>query len=146
MGWMYVNRQPRTKIADFFKEVFDYDNENCKGEVLECKVVHRREAYIAYKITNKTDNTEKVIAVVCLLDYRNHDYHNFGYKDMSEDMHPYYYNCPASVFNLLSCTDNENSNKWRLTCVERAIEKEKERIARKERRKRLKEAELARGW
>lgn len=43
----------------------------------------------------------------------------FGYKPMSEDEHPYYHDCPISILNLLSETDNDWANEWRNTCRKR---------------------------
>jgi len=57
--------------------------------------------------------------MVCLLDYRPNDYHNFGYKDMEEPMGPYYYNCPERILKLLTPTTNEYALKWRKKCWER---------------------------
>lgn len=37
----------------------------------------------------------------------------WGYKDMSEDMHPFYYDCPMSLLDVAGQTDNECANKWR---------------------------------
>lgn len=41
---------------------------------------------------------------------------NFFYKDMSEDMGPCYYDCPASILDMLSETDNEYALNWRTNC------------------------------
>lgn len=43
----------------------------------------------------------------------------FFYKDMSEDMIPYYFDCPKSVLKELSSTDNENALEWRRQCAEK---------------------------
>lgn len=43
----------------------------------------------------------------------------FGYKDMDETCMPYYFDCPVSILNLLTPTDNEDANKWRNACREK---------------------------
>lgn len=43
---------------------------------------------------------------------------DFGYKDMDETMHPYYYDCPKSIFELLTPTTNENALAWRRGVLE----------------------------
>ncbi len=48
---------------------------------------------------------------------------NFWYKDMSEDMLPYYFDCPLSILKLLSPTDNESALDWRRRCQEKAERK-----------------------
>jgi hypothetical protein len=47
----------------------------------------------------------------------------FYYKDMTEDMLPYYFDCPKSIIKALSPTDNENANIWRNKCLEKKAKK-----------------------
>lgn len=47
----------------------------------------------------------------------------FYYKDMSEDMGPFYYDCPPSILKLLSPTDSESALEWRRLCREKAERK-----------------------
>lgn len=47
-------------------------------------------------------------------------YHNFSYKDISEDMGPSESKCPESILKLLSPTDSEWANEWRTRCREYA--------------------------
>lgn len=49
----------------------------------------------------------------------------FMYKDMDETVGPFQRDCPASILNLLSPTDDEYSLKWRKGCREN-IEKKKD--------------------
>ena len=49
----------------------------------------------------------------------------WGYKDMSEDCEPFYYDCPASILNLLTPTQNENAKHWREVCRATLAEKSK---------------------
>lgn len=46
------------------------------------------------------------------------DRDEFAYKDMDETVIPFYYDCPNSILNLLTPTDNEHSNYWRERCRE----------------------------
>lgn len=105
-------------IFDFFKREFEYSSECGYRRIIDCAVVNLREAYLAVEQGYPSGGKE-VFAVVCLLSYRPNDYYNIGYKDMSEDMHPYYYNCPERILKLLTPTDNEQSNEWRRKCWER---------------------------
>lgn len=57
-----------------------------------------------------------VFAAVFLTSTDMKDYFNFSYKDMDETMHPYYYDCPKSILNLLSPTENKSANEWRQNC------------------------------
>lgn len=54
---------------------------------------------------------------------------DWGYKDMSEDMEPYYYDCPASILALLTPATSEGAKKWREECRKRIAEKSEKRKA-----------------
>ena len=55
----------------------------------------------------------------------NNEYHNLGFKDMTEDMGVYLYDCPKSILDILSETDDELSLEWRKACYEQ-LEAKKE--------------------
>ena len=44
---------------------------------------------------------------------------NFGLKYLDETCGPYAFDCPESILNLLTPTDNEYANNWRKQCRER---------------------------
>ena len=52
---------------------------------------------------------------------------NFGTKFMDETMGPCYYDCPKSILNLLTETDNEEAKAWRIKCATRNAQKARER-------------------
>jgi hypothetical protein len=58
----------------------------------------------------KNVDSGKVFAVVYLTKRRNG---SIAVKDVSENAGPYYFDCPAKVFNLLTKTDNEWALEWR---------------------------------
>jgi hypothetical protein len=58
----------------------------------------------------KNVSSGKVFAVVYLTKRRNG---SIAVKDMSEGAGPYYFDCPAKVFKLLTETENELSLEWR---------------------------------
>lgn len=66
---------------------------------------------------------EPVWAAVFLTRVDSRDYFNFAYKDMSEDVEPFYYDCPLSILKLLSSTTDESALKWRQKCKERSEQK-----------------------
>ena len=70
------------------------------------------------------ENEQTIWGCVMLTSVDNNNYYNFNYKDMSEDMGPCCYDCPESILNLLSPTNNEYANEWRKKCRDR-IEKKK---------------------
>ena len=68
----------------------------------------------------QTDGTVIKYACVYLLKGRSNTRYGWGYKDMDETMHPYYYDFPVSWLDLLSPTDSENARKWREEVRKRA--------------------------
>lgn len=70
------------------------------------------------KRVNKTiidipTNEQEVFATVILTGV---DKNLFFYKEISENMGPCYYDCPESILNLLSPTDNKYALRWRKDC------------------------------
>lgn len=120
MGWTYTHKDKGITIKDFFTKEFSGEN----GEVIDCAVVERKTAYIAYR--GKKGRLEgKVTAFICLLGYSK-DYYNFGYKDMDETMGAYEAKCPERILNLLSPVEEfglsergmEYASEWRKSCWE----------------------------
>ena len=118
MGWLFYHRPRGGKMVDEFSKQFDYDNDKASGKVIACKTYARKGiAYLAYEIKRKEAGERDVIGVVVLIKFVR-DHYNFGYKDMTEDMGPYFYACPQLILNLLTPTDNENALAWRKRCRE----------------------------
>lgn len=66
-----------------------------------------------YYAAMKSTKTGEVWALVALTDiYKG----QFFYKDMSEDMEPFYYECPDEILDLLSPTEYEGALRWREKC------------------------------
>lgn len=65
------------------------------------------------------ENERHIFAAIFLTYTDMKDHFNFGYKDMSESMGPYKYDCPKGILDLLPPTDNEYALEWRKKCYER---------------------------
>lgn len=74
--------------------------------------------YAAVERVHKKTGERIVWAAVIKITHGRGDY-GFCYKDMSEDMGPYYYDCPAKVLDLLTPTESEYAKAWRAKCRER---------------------------
>lgn len=72
--------------------------------------------YAAIKSVLK--NEVNVFAVIVLTSVNNKLYDNFGYKNMSENCGPYYYQCPMGILKLLTPTTDELALEWREKCYE----------------------------
>lgn len=83
--------------------------------------------YAAVNVKDSKKNTNQTFGVVALTSTRLTNGMNFAYKDMGESMGPYYYDCPESILNLLSPTDNEYALEWRKRCREKIKAKKEKR-------------------
>lgn len=132
--WQHATHYKNGKV-DRKAECDAYFNEENKG----CYVVEKsalvgtvyyaairhigRRNYKTNEITEIPASEQEVFAVIFLTGMNMKDSFNFGYKDMEESMHPYYYDCPAGILKLLSPTDNASANEWRENCLQRAAQK-----------------------
>jgi hypothetical protein len=64
------------------------------------------------------EDEQRVFAVVFLTSTNMKDYFNFAYKDMDESCGPYQCDCPRSILDLLTPTENEYAKEWRKQCYE----------------------------
>ena len=122
MGWNYLHVTKGTKVEEIFKKEFEYTNET-KGsytKVIACKSTPT-EAYLAI------DCNGDVYGLVCLINRRKNEYCNFGYKSIDEYSHPYYYNTPKSILDLLTPTLDDNANTWREKCYENIARNEQKK-------------------
>lgn len=78
---------------------------------------------VLYGAVNDTDKNTNEPIVWCLVAPIKFSTRNFQTemccKLMDETEHPYYFDCPKSILDLLSNTDNEYALQWRMKCRER---------------------------
>lgn len=130
MGWTYPHGASRRQCIEELtpKErgygesmgasVFRTLRHCCRGNVL-----------YALHETVKSDGASTKWIGVYLLQRDNRD-GSWGYKDMDESMHPYYYNCPVSYLDQADEPFNESAKKWRAE-VRRQAQERKEQNAKK---------------
>lgn len=116
MGWTVMYRYE--PIKELFKREVEASG---RYKVLECRIVHMTELYSAILDTE----TNNVMAEVWLMRHYRTGY-NFGYKAMAETCYPYYFNCPKSVLDKLTPTNNEYANTWREQCLEKINKRNKQ--------------------
>ena len=137
MGWTeyhaYTEYNPKTRRYEVNRKaecdrLFNCDMVNGLGkfEVLKSRMVGST-YYAAVKRTTfaTEEKPEEVIvfAAIVLTSVNSKNYYNFAYKDMSECSGPYKYDCPKSILDLLTPTENEWANEWRQKCYETLKEK-----------------------
>ncbi len=118
MGWTYTNKDKHVSASEYIeKHLLVWNRPGYKYTVLDGGVVKFRTYYGAVEQLNLDTNERNVFAVVILLNYPK-DYHNFGYKDMSEDMGPCQSECPERILKLLTPTASEYAIEWRKRCYD----------------------------
>lgn len=123
MGWTSYHAKHYTRRGEIDRksecdEVFTENGENGKWEVLKSSM-HGSTYYAAVRRTRPSGESY-VFAAVCLTSVDSSDYFDFSYKDMDESMGPYSYDCPLSILDLLSPTENEYALAWRERCRSKA--------------------------
>ncbi len=120
MGWTILYRYNSPKnYAEEKQLIIDLFRPAEKFDVLQASKVGSV-WYVAARL--KLEENSPVIACVIQTSRKNGE---FGYKDMDETMHPYFYGAPLSLLNKLTPTDNARANDWRNECRKRHAEKEK---------------------
>ncbi|WP_328276171.1 DUF6927 domain-containing protein [Sphingobium sp.] len=125
MGWLFM---PFTSMGghrtakSYLDAQLTYTHDNGDGttrglRVLASSCPGNRVHYAA--VQSLVDGIPgEVFASVCLVRWnpRSKDGHQFGYKDMGENMGPYEADCPAAILDLLTPTTNQYALEWRERC------------------------------
>jgi hypothetical protein len=112
VGYTGVHREKGISSKDFFQhELFPAGT----GQIIESATVGS-----VFYAAVKTALTQEVWGLVVIFKYDSKDYFNFTFKEMSDDMGPYYYDCPKRVLDKLTPTDNRFANDWREKCYAKA--------------------------
>lgn len=119
MGWISFHLFKGESAKAYLDKVYGgiiYDKSGesiIERKVLKSALVNFREYYCALSIVDNRTGSKKVVAGVAKIEYDNKDFDNFSYKAMDETYGPFLYNCPESVFNLLTETDSRFAIEWR---------------------------------
>ena len=111
MGWTYTRKEKGMSIDKFFDVELADSNIKFVGKGYFCNFhEYYRACYNAKKNT--------YFCFVALIDTKGDRDYNFGYKDMSEDMGPYIYNCPERILKIVerSAPCGEYAAEWRKKC------------------------------
>lgn len=120
MGWTSYN-------AEFYKngkvdrkaecdKMYTQKEHNGYPKLTVLKSVMIGSVYYA-AVESIKNNNRNVFAAVVLTSTNTNDYYNFSYKDMDESIAGFY-DCPKSILDLLTPTDNEHALEWRRLCKE----------------------------
>jgi len=123
MGWLFMKSLGgHSGPRQYLDAQFTYKHPEDTSKVLRSALVHLRVYYAAVDHFRHATEDRKVWAMVCLVKYnpRDSEGYIFGYKDMTESMGPCEAECPESILDLLTPTDNHYALEWRARCRENA--------------------------
>lgn len=100
MGWSTIDKRKSESFKEWAIRTYNFETDKIKHTVLETGYVNYGELYIACERWSKIDGVKFVYCMVVLI--RKESKFGLMSKEMDETCHPYYYNCPKKVFNLLS--------------------------------------------
>lgn len=104
---------------------FNYYKDGSINRKAECDTIFDRGDYTivksavkgsTYYAALKNKNTQEISGMVCLTRTSTVDHFNFTYKEIWEDMGPGESNCPKSILDMLTPTQNQYANEWRQRC------------------------------
>lgn len=106
MGWLFKQGYDKTSLIQHL--VKPEENEQRRWETL-AHCVRGNVLWSVISITEKQANRSLRI-IACHLLASHGDGYGWGYKDMDESMHPYYYSCPLKYLEMVPDVANES---WR---------------------------------
>ena len=127
MGWLFMSRGGMAPFATpkaYLDNQCTYPPDPDKGRATGLRVLKstvRSGAYYAACQSYDLEAARETFAIICLVKWNPgaRSGEEFGYKDMSETMGPYNYDCPASILDLLGPPGNEYAAQWREHCRQR---------------------------
>lgn len=112
MGWTSCHVAGKIDRKEEIRKYFE--SEDCPTKVL--KMATKGSVVYAAVEYHDQEGERVVFATVFLTQINSNDYYNFSYKDLDESAGPFESDCPASILNLLTPTDNQYANEWRKNC------------------------------
>lgn len=125
MGWDYQHVDSPINRVELMMKEYTWESETKRYTPLKGVCVNQV-VYLAVEEYCKQTQEKNVFAIVAQTRVAQ-DYFNFGFKGNSEDCGPCFYDCPASILDLLTPTTSKWANEWREKCREK-INKKKETI------------------
>lgn len=116
MGWTSFAMPTEGARAYLDDHAYGWANADQRHVVIDSALVGGREYYAAVERTDLVTGTTTVFAGVALVSISTRDGGTLAYKDMSEDMEPYYYRCPARILAKLTPTAHPGALAWRANC------------------------------
>lgn len=119
MGWTSTTLPWGIKLNDYFKDMFECDNDKVTRKILASSLVKFHTWYAAVEITRKDTGQRDVIAAVVLVHMNPKSNLPLSYREMTEDCGPGICECPEKILKLLTPTTSKSAIDWRKRCWDR---------------------------
>jgi len=137
MGWTTTDDYERFSkglfsIREYLDRQFASDHPDYpRLEILDSSMTGRTEYYAAVRSTDRKSGKVTTFALIAMVKYSTKawDGHSLGWKEMSENMMPYLFNCPERIIGQLDPTTDARALEWRQKCREHREAKRAARTA-----------------
>lgn len=127
MGWLSMTLRgmaPHATPKAYLDDQCTYAPDPATGRTEGLRVLRstvRSGAYYAACQNYGPDGDRPPFAIICLVRWnpRARDGYVLAYKDLTETAGPYYFDCPASILDLLGPPINDHAAEWRAKCRQR---------------------------
>jgi hypothetical protein len=114
MGWMFEHNTGSMKVKEYAQTLLNgWENDKAKVTVVDHSL-RGQHLWVALERTIKEQNRSHRFIVLYLLE--KHD-GMWGYKDLDETMHPYFYDCPKRLLKSApydpEFDSHDGAKKWR---------------------------------
>jgi hypothetical protein len=118
MGWTFTHRPKGITTKDWFQQ-------NLLGDTMRFVDTASKDGvlYGAVECLDNHPEAGTVFGLVVLTKWNSRDHHNYGWKDMVEDVGPGYHDCPNRILDRLTPTESEWAQEWRQACRTRNAER-----------------------
>lgn len=124
MGWTFIHCEREAKTPDLIRDYFTQkpSGDNPSEWGIEYISMRGSVAYAIFWHASGAQSPRKYFGGVILTSRKNRGFCQIGFKDMTEDMGPYYYDAPQKMLDLLDALAPEpgySALEWRAKCRER---------------------------
>lgn len=121
MGWTFIHCEREAKTPDLIRDYFTQkpSGDNPSEWGIEYISMRGSVAYCVFWHASGAQSPRKYFGGVILTSRKNRGFCQIGFKDMTEDMGPYYYDAPQKMLDLLDALAPEpgySALEWRAKC------------------------------
>lgn len=114
MGWDGSYKPSNVSLKQLIISKINGSGEKYSHRVVKICVRPFTAAYAAVERTCLATGDKEIYGLVVAIRHEKGGY--VATKEMDESMHPYFYECPADILDILSPTNDQSAQSWREKC------------------------------